>query len=301
MRKQLPKTFLELGADVNFAVLIGDISHFALREFQAAYPERFYNLGMAEQSMISMASGMAMKGFFPVVHTIAPFITERALEQIKDDLCYQQLGVNLVSIGAAFDYAALGCTHHCYDDFAILRAQPRMQVVYPGSSHEFDALFKQTYNNGMPTYFRLSEHEHRIATNPIFGEAEKLREGSHVTLAVAGPQLQNVYDAVEALEKEGIFCDLIYFTTLKPISERSSALLVESLKKTGKLVTVEEHSVIGGLADALGLALRDVPFRELRVGIQDKFLVNYGTYEEHCNANGLTRDGIIQAIHEIQR
>lgn len=301
MRKQLPKTFLELGADEYFAVFIGDISHFALREFQAKYPTRFYNLGMAEQAMISMASGMAMKGFFPVVHTIAPFVTERTLEQIKDDLCYQQLGVNIVSIGAAFDYAALGCTHHCYDDFAILRAQPGMQVIYPGASHEFDALFKQTYNNGLPTYFRLSEHEHKIQTNPVFGEAEKLREGGHVTLAVAGPQLQNAYDAAEELAKEGIACDLIYLTTLKPISEKSQAIIAESLKKTGKLVTVEEHSVIGGLADAVALAARDVPFVGKRVGIQDKFLVNYGTYEEHCKANGLTREGIIEAIHEIQR
>ncbi len=92
MRKQLPKTFLEIGADEKFVVLIGDISHFALRDFHAAYPDRFYNMGMAEQSMVSMASGLAMKGFFPVLHTITPFITERVLEQIKDDLCYQQLG-----------------------------------------------------------------------------------------------------------------------------------------------------------------------------------------------------------------
>ena len=120
MRKQLPKTFLELGADENFIVLIGDMSHFAFREFQAKYPTQFYNMGIAEQATISRASGMAMKGFFPVVHSIAPFVTERALEQIKDDLCYQQLGVNIVSIGAAFDYAALGCTHHCYDHTAVI-------------------------------------------------------------------------------------------------------------------------------------------------------------------------------------
>jgi transketolase len=301
MRKQLSKTFLELGADKNFAVLIGDISHFALRDFQAQYPDRFYNMGIAEQSMIGMASGMAMKGFFPVVHTIAPFITERALEQIKDDLCYQELGVNLVSIGAAFDYAALGCTHHCYDDFAILRAQPNMQVVYPGASHEFDALFKQAYNNGSPTYFRLSEHEHKIATSPVFGEAEKIKEGEHITIIVAGPQLQNAFEAVEEVAHEGVSCDLIYLTTIKPISEKSKEMIRASLKKTGKLITIEEHSIIGGVADAISLVAKDVPFVSRRIGIQDVFLTHYGTYEEHCQAIGLTKQGVINIIHEIQR
>lgn len=301
MRKQLPKTFLELGADEDFVVLIGDISHFALRDFHARYPSRFFNMGMAEGAMISLASGMAMKGFFPVVHTIAPFVTERTLEQIKDDLCYQRLGVNIVSIGAAFDYAALGSTHHCYDDIAILRAQPDMQVVYPGASHEFDALFKQSYNNGSPTYFRLSEHEHKIETHPVFGEAEQLREGKHLTLAVAGPQLQNAYEAAEEAAKKGISCDIIYLTTIKPISEKSQTMLRKSLKKTGKLLTVEEHSVVGGIADAIALAAGNVPYVTTRVGIQDKFLTNYGTYEQHCQAIGLTREGILEKIHEPQR
>jgi transketolase len=301
MRKQLPKTFLEIGANENFVILIGDISHFALRDYQAKYPTRFYNMGMAEQSMIGMASGLAMKGFFPTVHTIAPFITERVLEQIKDDLCYQQLGVNIVSIGAAFDYAALGSTHHCYDDIAILRAQPNMQVIYPGASHEFDALFKQTYNNGSPTYFRLSEHEHKIPTKAIFGEAERLKEGSSLTVVVAGPQLQNAYEAIEMAEKEKISCDLIYITTIKPISVISQAMIRDSLKKTGKLLTIEEHSVVGGLADAVSLVAINVPFVGTRIGIQDVFLTNYGTYEEHCVANGLTKEGILKAIHETQR
>jgi transketolase len=300
MRKQLPKTFLELGADENFVVLIGDISHFALRDFQASYPKRFYNMGMAEAAMISLASGMAMKGFFPVVHTIAPFVTERVLEQIKDDLCYQHLGVNIVSIGAAFDYAALGSTHHCYDDIAILRAQPDMQVVYPGTSHEFDALFKQSYNNGFPTYFRLSEHEHKIPTKAVFGEAEQLKKGEHLTVVVTGPQLQNAYEAVEEVGNNGITCDLIYLTTIKPISTASQKMIQESLRKTGKLLTIEEHSIIGGIADAVGLVANNVPFVGKRVGIQDKFLTNYGTYEEHCKMNGLTREGIIDAIHETQ-
>ena len=301
MRKQLPKTFLDIGGrDERFTILIGDISHFLLREFQANYPDRFYNMGVAEQSMIGIAAGMAMNGMIPVVHTIAPFITERCLEQIKDDLCYQKLGVNLVTIGAAFDYAALGSTHHCYDDFAILLAQPEMQVISLGASHEFDALFKETYSNGSPTYFRLSEHEHGITTTPRFGEVEKLRDGADVTLAVIGPQLKQTLEAAEEVAREGVACDVLYFTTLKPLSDMAKKAIVDSMWKTEKLVTIEEHSVVGGLGDVIGLIAGMVPYHAKRVGIKDKFLINYGSYEEHCRANGLTAEGILEAIHEIQ-
>lgn len=211
MRKQFAKTMVEVGGDDRLVVMLGDISHFLLRDFEAKYPNRFYNMGIAEQGMIGMAAGAAMNGFFPVVHSIAPFIIERCLEQIKDDLCYQKLGVNLVSCGAAFDYAALGCTHHCYDDVAILRAQPNMQVIVPGSSQEFDALFKETYANGSPTYFRLSEHEHVIATSPKFGEIEKMKDGAKITVAVTGPQLKNAMEATTEMAAKGITCDLLYF------------------------------------------------------------------------------------------
>lgn len=296
MRKQFAQTMLATGADERLVILIGDISHFLLREFEAQYPKRFYNMGVAEQSMMSMASGLALNGMYPVVHTIAPFITERCLEQIKDDLCYQKAGVNIVSIGAAFDYAALGCTHHCYDDVAILRAQPNMQVIVPGAAHEFDALFKETYANGMPTYFRLSEHEHKIPTKPRFGEVERLREGNDVTLVVTGPQLQNAYDAAEALP---LSVDLLYAPTIKPISEASQALIRASIKKTKRLVTVEEHTVVGGLGDAIAHIAADEHFVHRRVGIQDTFLTNYGDYHDHCRATGLTKEGIMDAVQQI--
>jgi transketolase len=119
MRKQFADTLQDVGRDKNVVVLIGDISHYLLRNFEKDYPDRFYNLGIAEQSMMGIAAGLSMKGFHPVVHSITPFITERCFEQIKDDFCYQGLGVNIVSVGSGFDYADLGCTHHAYDDIAI--------------------------------------------------------------------------------------------------------------------------------------------------------------------------------------
>ena len=190
MRKQFAKTIFEVaGADERLAVLIGDISHHLLRDFQAKYPDRFYNMGIAEQAMMSMSSGMAMKGLIPVVHSITPFVTERCFEQIKDDLCYQYVGVNIISVGSAFDYASLGCTHHSYDDIGILRALPNMQIVYPAAPHEFDTLFRESYANGSPKYFRLPARAHSLQTHPKFGEAERLPEGKDATIVAAAPQI----------------------------------------------------------------------------------------------------------------
>lgn len=300
MRKQFAETLLNIGKDERLIVLIGDISHFLLREFEEKYPERFYNMGIAEQSMMSVATGLALNGFLPVVHSITPFVTERCFEQIKDDLCYQCLGVNIVSVGSAFDYAAQGCTHHCYDDIAILRSLPNMQIIYPARPEEFDVLFRETYSNGFPTYFRLPKKTHNIKTNPKFGEVEKLKEGNNVTLIAIGPQLQNAYDAAVELLKNNISCDLIYITTIKPISEASKNIIIQSLGKTKKLVTIEEHSIIGGIGDEIALICEDVYFTHRRIGIKDKFLINYGSYEEHCRANNLTKEGIIKAIYEIK-
>ncbi|MDP1689122.1 MAG: transketolase C-terminal domain-containing protein [bacterium] len=301
MRKQFAKTIFEVGGlDKRLTVLIGDISHFLLRDIESNYPSRFFNMGMAEQAMMSVASGLAINGLIPVVHSIAPFVTERCFEQIKDDLCYQNLGVNIISVGSAFDYASLGCTHHCYDDIAILRTLPNMQIIYPSAPHEFDILFRESYANGKPKYFRLPAKTHNLSTKPKFGEVEKLHDGECVTLVAVGPQIQNAYDAAIELAREGISCDVLHLTTIKPISENSKKIIVESVSKTQRVVTVEESSILGGIADEIANIAYDVKFRHRRIGIQDKFMLNYGKYDEHCKANGLTKEGIIKIIHEFK-
>ena len=174
-----------------------------------------------------------------------------------------------------------------------------MQVIYPGAPHEFDALFKETYRNGSPTYFRLSVATHSVPTRPKFGEAELLRLGDGVTVIAAGPQLQNAWEAAEELAGEGIRVEIIYLATLKPILDNAKKLIRESLSRTKKLVTVEEHSIIGGLGDAIALAAGEVRFRHLRLGIADKFLINYGSYAEHCEVNGLTKNCVMSAVQQI--
>ena len=162
MRKQFTKTVEEIVAsDEKSVLLLGDIGVFGFRNSLSKYPNRVYNIGILEQSTISMAAGLSKTGLIPIVHTIAPFIVERAFEQLKDDFGYQKLGGNFISVGASYDYTALGPTHHCPGDVALMNTIPGMEILIPGNSSEVDKLLKATYNNGNPTYARLSEYEHK--------------------------------------------------------------------------------------------------------------------------------------------
>ena len=160
MRKQFVLTTEDVMAkDERLVVLLGDISVFGFRNAFQQFPGRIHNIGICEQAMTSVAAGLSKEGLVPVIHSIAPFVVERCFEQIKVDFCYQKLGGNIVSVGGSYDYAALGCTHHCPGDVAILHALPGMEIVVPGAPQEYDQLFRTAYANGQPTYFRLSERK----------------------------------------------------------------------------------------------------------------------------------------------
>ena len=175
MRKAFAEAMIELAEhDPKMVLLIGDISHYLLKDFEDKFPERFFNAGICEQSIIGVAAGLAMEGYRPVVHTIAPFCVERAYEQIKVDLCYQELDVTIISVGASFDYAHLGCTHHCYEDVSILRPLPNIDIFVPGTSSEFKALIKDSWNNGRSKYFKLSKTEHNCTTDVSAYDVEVL-------------------------------------------------------------------------------------------------------------------------------
>ena len=170
MRQQMVQTLTDLlEADERLVTLLGNISAslFDKRLFRAR-PQRVYDVGISEQAMVSMAAGLALEGLIPVVHTIAPFLAERAFEQIKDDFCYQQLGGNFISIGASYDYSTEGMTHQGSGDVQILRSLPGMRIVVPGAAAEFDTLFRASYADGQPTYYRLSERQNDARTAGAF-------------------------------------------------------------------------------------------------------------------------------------
>jgi len=236
MRKQFVKTINNLmEEDEDLFLLLGDIGVFGFQEALKEYPLRALNLGICEQAMVSLASGLAMTGFVPVVHSIAPFLVERAYEQLKIDFGYQQLCGNFVSVGASFDYSALGSTHHCPADVSILSQIPNMQIAVPGTAKEFDSLFKQSYDNQQPTYYRLSEHVNDNSLDVNFGDVLPIYgNGSRFTVLVVGPALSYV-------ERSGLLYDpnikVLYCNTVKPFSAHDIGTHIES----NKLLVVEPY------------------------------------------------------------
>lgn len=298
IRQQFADTMLEVGQkDFNLVILVGDISHFRLQPFAKTCPGRYYNVGICEPTMVSMAAGLAKIGFYPVVHTIAPFIIERAFEQIKLDFCYQRLGGNLITVGSVFDYSNLGCTHHCYGDFALLKTLPNTQIIYPASSVEFDTLFRQTYRNDKLTLFRIPECQHGQnfgAKNIRFGKGIKVTDGSNLTIIATGPQLRNVLGARSALTDMGYDTEILYIHTIRPLDIE---LIRASVGKTKCVLVVEEHMRSGGLGDDILRVTKNISnVKYSFLSIPDSFVTEYGSYEDHCERLGLTSDGILSRV-----
>ncbi len=303
MRNAFAETMLEVGvADPRLVVLVGDISHFALQPFAKACPGRFYNVGILEPTIVNMAAGLAITGLYPVVHTIAPFLIERSFEQIKLDFCYQQLGGTLISVGSAFDYSGLGCSHHCYDDLALIKGLPNSEVIYPAMPNEFRRLFAQTYRNGKLTYFRLPGERHgiEIADDEIvLGKGIRIRAGRDVTLLAAGPQLKTAMAAVPLLQSLGIEAEVIYYPTIKLFD---AALAIESVQRTGRLLVIEEHAGFGGLGDeALRATCNVGGVKYSFINIPDAFQRGYGSQAEHLSALGFTPENVVSAFVKMSK
>ena len=289
---------LDVGrTDERLIVLVGDISHGILSPYREAFPRRYFNVGILESAMISMSAGLSSAGFRPVTHTIGPFIIERAFEQIKLDFCYQGLSGNLVTVGSAFDYSNLGCTHHCYGDFALLKTLQNIEITYPGSALEFDLLFKQAYADHALTTYRIPGTPHGVefpASEIELGKAIKVRDGRNLTIVATGPQLKSALDAVDSLHADGWDPEVIYVHTIRPLDKQ---MIRESAAKTRRILTVEEHMESGGLGDDVLRATRDLAdVRSASIAVPDRFVTEYGTYLEHCQTLGLTAEGIVAKI-----
>lgn len=292
MRKQFVKTVEDLMArDERVVLLLGDIGVFGFRNAFKSYPERTYNIGICEQAMTSLAAGLAKEKLLPVVHSITPFVVERCYEQIKVDLCYQKLPCNIVSVGASYDYAGLGCTHHCPGDVAALLALPGMEIMVPGTPAEFDQLFRATYADGQPSYFRLSERSNESSFPAEFGRAQTIRRGGSATVVAVGPTLTRVLDATHDLD-----VTVLYYTTVAPFDAQT----LRDNCDTGRIVLVEPYYAAGLVAE-IHSALGRKPIRIECIGVPHRFLTDYGDAEQHDAAIGLTAEGIRSRVLEAIR
>jgi len=290
MRKQFTATIENiLDNDDKLVLLLGDIGVWGFKNALENYPDRVYNIGILEQSTIGLASGLAMTGFIPVVHTIAPFLVERSFEQLKLDFGYQMLGGNFVSVGGSYDYAALGCTHHCPADVSILKNIPGMEIIVPGTPEEFDRLFKQTYSDGKPTYFRLSERSNSESQKVEFGKADIIKSGKDATVVAIGPTLKPVLEAVKDLD-----VTVLYYSTLIPFDAET----LKDNSESGKILLCEPY-YSGALMPEIMNALKPKPVTIETIGVPNEFLTNYGTAEEHDEYVGLTADNIKRKLNDL--
>jgi transketolase len=288
MRKQLITTVEGvLKDDDRTVLLLGDIGVYGFRDSFSNYPTRVYNIGILEQSMIGCAAGLSLGGMIPIVHTIAPFLVERAYEQLKIDFGYQELGGNFVSVGASYDYAALGSTHHCPADINILKQIPNMEIVCPGTSEEFNILFNESYNNNHPTYYRLSEFENASSQKVEFGKGNIVKYGNDATIIVVGNMLDMIMQATINYD-----VTIIYYTTLAPFNKTLLEMYWNS-----KIVICEPYYTGGLLIDIVQTCKQPTKYK--MIGVPHQFLTHYGTYEEQNEFMGLTVDNIERELGEF--
>ncbi len=293
MRKQLVNTIEDtLKKDSDLVLLLGDIGVYGFKDAFSNFPERVYNIGILEDATVSLAAGMAKTDLIPVIHTIAPFLVERCYEQLKVDFGYQALGGNFISVGASYDYASLGCTHHCPGDVGILQYIPGMEIYVPGNSEEFNALFQSAYNNGKPSYFRLSERENTMSIMTDHGKASLIKNGDAITVIAIGPVLDKVIPALEGLD-----ASLIYYNSLSPFDNN---ILLENIVKTGKVLIVEPF-YSGTISRQIYKTFNetDIQISLKSIGVPNEFLRSYGKAEDHDIAIGLTEKNIHITAKEL--
>lgn len=290
MRRQFVETVEQImRKDENVITILGDIGVFGFREIFKQYPERIYNIGILEQSSVGLAAGMAIKGLIPIVHTIAPFLVERAYEQLKVDFGYQELGGNFVSVGASYDYAALGSTHHCPGDVGILKMIPNMEIILPGTPKEFDILFSLNYNNGNPTYYRLSEVSNTSDQDVKFGQATVIRKGDKATIIAVATTLDSVLKASEGLE-----VTILYYTTLAPFDKQTLRNNCISNK-----ILLCEPFYYGVMTTEIIESMAPSPVRIDYLGVPHIFIRNYGKREEHDKQFGFSVQDIRKRIEGL--
>ena len=304
MRRVCTDMVFELAKRNPRVVFVGsDLGAGLLDDMKRNLPDRFFMEGVCEQNIIGMAAGLAMEGYIPYVNTIATFITRRCFEQVAVDLCLHNLPVRLIGNGGGLVYAPLGPTHMAVDDIAIMRAIPNMTVVAPTDAEEMRRFMAATPEWPGPIYIRLGKGGDPVVSRPTDGFAIGcsilLRPMGEVLIVAIGVMVTRVLAAAESLAAEGIDCGVLNVHTVKPLDEEALLRLAANAKL---VVTVEEHTRIGGLGSAVTDALADnrsapMPMM-LRIALPDAFPDDYGSQDSLMQRYGLQPPAIAAAIRD---
>ena len=288
--------------DRRILLITGDLGFGVLDEFAERFPKQFLNAGVAEQNMTGIATGLALEGHIVFTYSIANFTFMRCLEQIRNDAAYHDCNVNVVAVGAGFSYGQLGISHHATEDISIMRSIPNTVVASPGDDWEAAEITEAiTYSPGV-SYLRLDKSSPGDLSQPgeqfELGKARMLRDGTDVTLATTGGVLGEVLNAAEQLEAEGVSARVLSVHTVKPLDVDAFR---NAAQETGGLITVEEHSVSGGLGGTVAEALLEegtVPRFFHRLGLRVGFSSVVGDQQYLRGIYGLDAEAIVCTVRE---
>jgi transketolase len=297
------ETLLELARqDRNVLVVTSDSRGSGkLTAFGQALPDQIVEVGIAEQNVIGIAAGLASAGKKVFAASPASFVTARSFEQIKTDVAYSNQPVRVIGISAGVSYGALGATHHSLHDFAALRAVNNITIIAPADNFETRETIRAVYQKDEPVYVRFGKapmrHVHQPDDSFTVGKAALIREGRDLTFIACGETAAAALGAAEQLAEEGISCRVLSMHTIRPLDETA---ILRAAKDTGMVITVEEHSIFGGLGEACAAVLMQsgsyVPFKI--VGFPDEHMVS-GSQSEILNHYGISSTGLVQTARRL--
>ena len=301
-RAEYGKALVELGKqNENIVVMDADLScSTQTKMFAKEFPERFFNVGIAEQDLMATAAGLSTVGKIPFVSTFAMFASGRAWEQIRNSICYSKLNVKIAATHGGITVGEDGASHQALEDISLMRSIPNMVVIVPADGEETKQAIEFAAKYNGPVYIRIARAELAdiFDTSYKFNieKAVKIKEGKDVTIISNGDTLVEVIDCAKILEEKGINGEIIHIPVVKPIDKTT---ILESAKKTKKVVTVENHSVIGGLGSAVSEVLSEnCPTLLKRIGINDEFGQS-GKAKDLMNFYGLTAQKLSETITEF--
>lgn len=301
-REAYGEALVEIGAiDNDVVVLDADLSKSTKTDnFKSAYPQRFFNAGIAEQNLIAVGAGLAAAGKKPFVSSFAMFAAGRAYEQVRNSVCYPKLNVKICATHAGLTVGEDGASHQCIEDISLMRTIPNMTVVVPADANETKAVIHWAREYEGPVYVRLGRAGVEDTTPEDYrfepGKAQLLKDGDDVTIIACGMMVPVALAAAEKLVDEGISARVINMASIKPLDK---AIILKAATETKGIVTVEEHNIYGGLGSAVSeVVCENKPTKVIKIGVNDTFGES-GTPKALLEKYGLTAEEIIVAVKKI--
>lgn len=290
------------GEDSSIVLLTADLGYSVFENFIRKFPHRYYNVGISEQNMAGLAAGLALEGFRPIIYSIIPFTTMRNYEQLRNDICYQNLPVIVVGVGSGFSYGPYGRTHHALEDISIMRTLPGMTVFSPSDPIETQLVTREAYRLKSPSYIRLGKagepNLHKKPFKFTLGKIYNIRKGDNVAVFVTGNIASEVLLASDTLSKRGFRISVYTIPTIKPIDRNS---VRKEILRHKTIITVEEHSIIGGLGSTIAEIIAEESMNVLfkRIAVQDPITHFVGNQEYMRKKNGINATSIAKKIFSI--